>query len=276
MLRSKLSTMLNDLFLYLRLIHIQIKAQQQYKVNLLVEIVTYFVTMALEFGALLLYFIPFPTLLGWKIGEVALLAAVVSIAFGFSEMIGGGIDNFSETIRRGEFDRVLLRPVGALTQIIGSDFALRRLGRISQGVLAFVVAMYLLPGLHWTIAKVIALFIGITCGTTIFLTIILLGATLCFWTIETTELVNVLTYGGREMLSYPISIYSQTLQRFFLFIVPLAFGSYVPVCYILERPLPFGLPVNLAFAAPLAALAFAIVAGLIWRFGILHYQSTGS
>jgi ABC-2 type transport system permease protein len=276
MLHNRLNNTLNDLLLYLRLVNIQIKAQWQYKANLVIEIVTYFATMILEFVALLMYFIPFPTLLGWKIGEVALLSAVVSIAFGLSELIGAGVDNFSETIRRGEFDRVLLRPVGAFTQIMGSDFRLRRLGRISQGLLAFVVALYLLPSLHWTVAKIIALFIGIACGTTIFLAVILLGATLCFWTIETTELVNVLTYGGREMLSYPITIYSQTLQRFFLFIVPLAFGSYVPVCYILERPLPFGLPANLAFAAPLAALVFALVAGLIWRFGILHYQSTGS
>jgi ABC-2 type transport system permease protein len=105
---------------------------------------------------------------------------------------------------------------------------------------------------------------------------LLLGATLCFWTVETTELTNILTYGGREMLSYPLSIYNSGLQRFFLFVIPLAFCSYIPVCYLLGRGLPFGLPGGLAFASPLVALVFALASGAIWRFGVNHYQSTGS
>ena len=78
------------------------------------------------------------------------------------------------------------------------------------------------------------------------------------------------------MLSYPIIIYNQALQRVFLFVVPLAFGSYVPTCYVLGRPLPFGLPAEAVFVAPLVALVFALVAGAIWQFGVHHYQSTGS
>ena len=78
------------------------------------------------------------------------------------------------------------------------------------------------------------------------------------------------------MLGYPLTIYTREFQRFFLFVVPLAFGSYVPACYVLGRPLPFGLPGALAFAAPLIALVFALAAGAIWRVGIRHYQSTGS
>ena len=267
---------LSDVRLYLRLIRMQIQAQTQYKANLLLDIATYFFTTTIEFTSVLLFFGPFPTLLGWHVGEVVLLTAVVSISFGLAEMIGAGIDNFAETIRRGDFDRVLLRPAGVFTQVIGSDFRLRRLGRLTQGALAFIVALHLLPDLHWTIDKLFVLFIDVGSGAIIFVTVILLGATVCFWTIETTELTNILTYGGREMLGYPLSIYHQILQRFFLFIVPVAFGSYVPTCYILGRPLPFGLPGAFAFAGPLVTAVFACVAIFIWRFGVQHYQSTGS
>jgi ABC-2 type transport system permease protein len=271
-----INNILSDLRLYHRLVVMQIRAQAQYKIDMLTDIITYFAITSLEFVGLLLFFGPFPSILGWKVGEVALLYAVMSIGFGLSELIGAGIDSFDITIRRGEFDRVLLRPVGAFTQVIGSDFRLRRLGRLNQGVIAFVIALNLLPGLHWTLAKLAILSIGIASQAMIFLSVLLLGATLCFWTVETTELTNILTYGGREMLSYPITIYNQFLQRFFLFIVPLAFGSYIPTCYLLDRPLPFGLPSEVAFGAPLVALAFALVAGAIWRFGVRHYQSTGS
>lgn len=273
---AMLRTFLYDLALYRSLISMQIRAQAQYKINLLIDIGTFFFTTAFEFIGLLIIFGPFPSMLGWRIGEVALLASIMSLGFGIAEMMGDGIDNFSETIRLGEFDRVLLRPVGAFLQVIGSGFRLRRLGRLTQGILAFLIALRLLPGLHWTPLKLLLLPIAIASGGTIFISILLLGATMCFWTVETTELTNILTYGSREMLSYPITIYHQLLQRFFLFIVPLAFGSYVPACYLLDRPLPFGLPGEAAFAAPLVALAFAIVAGMIWRRGIRHYQSTGN
>ncbi len=271
-----IENMLSDLRLYLHLLRMQWRAQSQYKMNRAIDIGSYFAVTSLEFVGVLVYFGPFPSMLGWHVGEVAMLYGVMSIGFGFAELFGAGIDNFQDTIRLGEFDRVLLRPVSSFVQVAGSDFRLRRLGRISQGCITFVIALRLLPDLHWTLAKFIALLLGIASGSVLFLSVLLLGATLCFWTIETTELVNILSYGGRDMLSYPINIYNQAMQRFFLFVIPLAFGSYVPTCYVLGRPLPFGLPGEAVFASPLVALAFALSAGAIWQFGVRHYQSTGS
>lgn len=271
-----LNDVMNDARLYRRLVGMQIRTQAQYKINLTIDIATYFGVTCGEFLAIILYFGPFPTLLGWHIGEVVLLYGVMSVSFGIAELLGAGIDNFADTIRLGEFDRVLLRPVSAFTQVVGSDFRLRRFGRISEGIAAFALALYLLPEVQWSLLKVVVLLLGIASGSVIFLAVMLLGATLCFWTIETTELLNSLTYGGREMLSYPLTIYSPVMQRFFLFIVPLAFSSYVPTCYVLGRPMPFGLPPLLAFSAPLFAGVFALISGYIWRFGVRHYQSTGS
>ena len=205
-----------------------------------------------------------------------MLYAITSMSFGMAELFGAGIDVFDETIRRGEFDRVLLRPIGALTQIVSSEFRLRRLGRLSEGVLVFILALHLLYRLNWTAAKFVIMLFGIASGALIFIAILLLGATVCFWTIQTTELTNILTYGGREMLSYPLTIYNQGMQRFFLFVVPLAFGTYIPTCYLLGIPLPFGLPAAIAFGAPFVALAFVLIARTIWRLGVYHYQSTGS
>src|SRR6266699_3295639 len=257
-----ISNILIDLRLYRRLIGMQLRTQAQYKFNLLIDIGTYLFVTTMEFFGVLFYFGSFKSILGWNIGEVALLTATASFGFGLAEMIGSGIDSFDMTIRRGEFDRLLLRPVSAFIQVIGSDFRLRRLGRLTQGCVAFVIGLVLLP--------------GIASAAAIFVSILLLSATLCFWTVETTELFNSLTYGGREMMSYPITIYHQLLQRFFLFVVPLAFGAYIPVCYLLDRPLPFDMPGVVAFAAPLVALTFALVSSAIWRFGVHHYQGTGS
>ncbi len=266
----------DDLRLYRRLIGMQLRAQAQYKASLAIDIATYLTVTGMEFVALLIIFGSFPTLLGWRVGEVVLLYGLTSVSFGLAELIGAGIDGFADTIRRGDFDRVLLRPVGAFMQVIGSDFRLRRLGRTTQGVIALALAPRLLPGLHWTVAKVAVAAVGVFSGAAVFVAILLLGATMCFWTVETTELTNILTYGGCTLLSYPLTIYNRGLQRFFLAVVPLAFGSFVPACYVLGRALPFGLPPALAFGAPIVALVFAGLSGAAWRVGVRHYQSTGS
>ncbi len=274
--RRTIDNVLSDIRLYFRLIWMQIRSQGQYKADMFVNIGTYFLTTSLEFTAVFLYFANFSTLLGWNVGEVAMLYAVMSIGFGFSEMLGAGLDLFPDTIRLGEFDRVLLRPVSALIQVASSDFRLRRLGRITQGIVALFIATTLLPAFHWTPLKVAAMCIGIASGTILFLSVWLLGATMCFWTVEPTEIVNILTYGGRDMLSYPLNIYNQVMQRIFLFVVPLAFGTFVPVSYMLAKPLPFGLPNTLVFVSPAVAVAFLLAARAIWQFGVRHYQSTGS
>ena len=271
-----LENILSDLRLYSRLVSLQLRSQAQYKVNIVVDISTSFAVMCLECASVLVYFGTFSTMLGWHVGEVALLYGMMSISFGLAELFGAGISIFSDMIRLGDFDRILLRPASPLILLIGSDFRLRRLGRITQGIATFIVALTLLPSLHWTVLKFVALVIGIASGSLIFIALLLMGATICFWTVETTELTNILTYGGREMLSYPLTIYNQFLQRFFLFVVPLAFGSFVPTCYILGRTLPFGLPGEITFAAPLVALLFAWIATRIWNFGVRHYESTGS
>jgi ABC-2 type transport system permease protein len=269
-------SVLNDLQLYRRLIAMQVRAQLQYKANVLVDIATYFGVTTLEFITMLLYFVPFPTLLGWHVGEVAMLTAITSFSFGLAELFGAGIDDFDVPIRQGDFDRVLLRPVQSLILVGSSDFSLRRLGRLTQGITGFILALVLLHGVSWTPLKLLLLFIGIISGALIFISILLMGATMCFWTVQTTELTSIFYYGGREMLSYPISIYNQAIQGILLFVVPLAFGTYLPTCYLLDRPLPFGLPVWVAFLAPLVSLAFAAFAVRVWSFGVRHYQSTGS
>ena len=72
------------------------------------------------------------------------------------------------------------------------------------------------------------------------------------------------------------SCFEDWMRRFFMFVVPLAFVSYFPALHLLERPDPLGLPTWLQLASPAVAVVFLLVAGVAWRFGVAHYQSTGS
>ena len=103
-----------------------------------------------------------------------------------------------------------------------------------------------------------------------------IGATITFWTVESIEVMNILTYGGSYMISHPMHIFPDILRHFFTFIVPAIFLNYYPALYILELPDPFGMPSWAPFLAPAAGLLMLLAALAFWQFGIRQYQSTGT
>lgn len=264
-----------DISLYGRFVAARLRAQMQYRTSFFVMIVVTFLGLTTEFLAVLILFNQFGDLAGWSVGEVALLYGLASIAFGISEMVGAGFDLFPQMIRRGEFDQVLLRPAGTFTQVMAADFQLRRLGRVFQGLGALSLALYW-TSIDWTPEKVLFLIVVLLSGAVMFLSLFVVGATLCFWAVQSSELINILTNGGTELTSFPLPIYHELMQRFFTFIVPLAFVSYFPSLYLLDRPEGRDLPGWLPFLSPLAALCMAVVARVAWGYGVRHYRSSGS
>jgi len=264
-----------DAVLYRRLIGARMRAQMQYRTSFLLMTLVSLVTAGSDLWAILILFSYFGELAGWRAGEVALLYGLATLTFGLSEMVAAGFDIFPQAIRQGEFDRVLLRPVSTFVQVLAADFQLRRIGRITQGGLALVLATAWTP-IAWTPLKLLYLVVVLTSGFVIFSALLVLGAVLCFWTVQSIEIINTVTYGGIDMASYPLPIYHELLQRFFTFVVPLAFVSYFPALYLLDRPEAQRLPGWLPGVTPLAAAALALGAWLAWQFGVRHYQSTGS
>lgn len=263
------------LSLYVRLIGAQLRGQMQYKVSFLLSMVGSFLINIIEFGVVLVIFTRIPNLVGWSLAEVALLYGMSGTTFALAECIASALDNFERHIVEGTFDRVLARPRGALFQVISEDFALRRIGRIGQGL---VVLVFALNELHidWTPDRVLVMALAIVSGTVIYFSIFVLGAAFCFWTIQGKEATHVLTYGGDALAQYPLDIYRGAVRRLFTFAIPLAFVSYQPALYLLGRQDPLGLPEVVRLLSPLAAVLIAVLAYLGWQQGVRHYQSTGS
>ncbi len=247
----------------------------QYRVSFLLQLLGSFSTVFAELLAVLILFRTFGEMAGWRVGEVALLYSLVAIGFGLSELVSEGFDDMSVLIRMGDFDRILTRPIPAFVQVMSSQFALRRLGRIAHGVVALTLSHWWLR-LAWSWVDVLLFLLALAGTAVVFFSIVLIGAAICFWTTERTEVQNVFTYGGTELVSYPMHIYNRWLRSVFLWVVPLGLTTYYPVLHILQKTDPLGMPGWLPFVGPLIAPLFFGVALLIWRTGMDHYQSTGS
>lgn len=61
--------------------------------------------------------------------------------------ISRGFDVFGNTVKNGDFDRILLRPRSSILQLFGHELTLRRMGRVTQGlaVLVFAIATLDIP-----------------------------------------------------------------------------------------------------------------------------------
>lgn len=268
-------TMRTLLRLYFRLIGAQIRSEMQYRASLVAETVGAFVITALDFIAIVILLGRFQEIDGWTLPQVAFLYGVSTISFSIAELNAGGYDYFDRMVVRGDFDRLLIRPLGAVFQMLTEAWPLRRLGRLAQGLIALVFALTLLQP-NWSMFQWAFLAITICGGALLFFSIFVIGATACFWSPQTSELTNVFTYGGQFMTSYPMSIYERWMRAFFTFVIPMAFINYYPSLYLLDKPDPFGLPAWMPFLSPFVAVVVVIGALAIWRFGVSHYQSTGS
>jgi len=263
--------------IYRRLIAIQMRSQLQYRVSFLLEVLSAGITLSMFFLSLALVFDRFGNLAGWTLGEVAFLWGIVEVSFGLMDMLFSGFDpaTFGRRIRQGTFDQLLLRPVNITAQVLGDDFVLRRWGRIFQGMIIFAIAMRLAQ-IHWTLGKVLYLpwvVVGLIC---FFGGLFMIGATFTFWTVDSIEAMNILTYGGSEMMAYPMHIYPDWLRRTFTYIIPAIFLNYYPALFFLEKPDPFHFPRIMLFIAPGVGIGILLIALTFWRFGIRHYQSTGT
>ncbi|MBD0709858.1 MULTISPECIES: ABC transporter permease [unclassified Streptomyces] len=228
-----------------------------------------------DFVVILLMFGQVRGLGGFAFAEVALLYGLAGTSFGIADLTMGSIQRMGRRVRDGSLDTFLMRPAPLLAQVAADKFALRRFGRFLQGMAVLIWGLCLLD-LEWTPVKVLLLPVTVVCGAVIFSALMVLGGSALFWMQDAAEVTNAFTYGGNTLLGYPPSVFAQELVRGVVYVVPLAFVSWLPALRLLGRPAPPGVPEGAAFAAPLVAAVCCGLAALAWRAGVRSYRSTGS
>ena len=267
--------MLDALRLYGRYVGISFRSQMQYRASFIMQTLGQFVISIIEFLAIWALFHRFGSLAGWTLPEVGFLYGIVNTIWAVTDAVSRGFDIFGNTVRLGEFDRVLLRPRSTVLQLAGQEFTLRRVGRFAQGFAVLLWAIHALD-IAWSVGKLVLLIEAFLGGCCLFYGLLIIQATTCFWTTETIEIMNVFTYGGVETARYPMSIYGRNFRRIFTYVIPLASVTYFPSLVILNKTDPLGFPAWFSWISPSLGVAFLAVSLFIWRFGVRHYQSTGS
>ena len=266
----KAHTNTGALRLYTHYISIILKSTMQYKISFLMFIIGQFLVSFNVFLGVFFMFQRFHQVKGFTYQDVLLCFSIVLLEFSLAEMYARGFDSFGSMVRRGEFDRILLRPRSAVLQVLGSKFELTRIGRMLQAVVMFLYAV-VTGDIQWTADKVVTVILMLIGGSLLFTAMFLIYAAFCFFTTEGLEFMNVFTDGAREYGKYPLEVYGKRLLWITTFLIPYALVQYYPLLYLLDRK-----ESKVYIFLPLIAALFLLPAYLFWRIGVRHYKSCGS
>jgi ABC-2 type transport system permease protein len=247
------------------------KVRVSYRGDFFVSIATSFAATIFSLGFLVVLFRNTAQLKGWRFEEVLFLWGFTQIPYGLFNVISLNLYDFGNNyIIEGKFDRVLLRPVSSLFQVLFEAFRIESFQEVATGVFCMWWASRQLH-LAWTPLKFAMLFFFGICAAIIYVSIFLILSTVSFWFEDRIgvhpPVWNIIAFGR-----YPLSIYSGAVQFFLCWIIPFGLASFYPSVRMLGRTVK---PEYIGFV-PVVAAVFLTLAISLWDFGTRHYSSTGS
>ncbi|MCI9337992.1 MAG: hypothetical protein HFH93_10740 [Lachnospiraceae bacterium] len=256
--------------LYGHYLSIILRGKMQYKKSFFMLFAASFLASFTVFLSVYFMFQRFSHVKGYTYSEVLLCYSIVLTAFSLAEIWARGLEDFPGMVRRGEFDRIMLRPRSLLLQILGSQLDIERFSKILQALIMLIYAVNT-SDVRWTPLRAATVLFMLVGGCALFSGIFLIQAALSFFLLNGLEFTNIFTYGLNEHGKYPVDIYGRGVMRILTFVIPFALVQYYPLLYVLGRR------EEIRYALlPFAAALFLIPCYLLWRFGVRHYKSSGS
>ncbi len=266
----------SELSIYIKLIITAIRAKMEYRFTFLFMFVALSVYYLGQIGVVIVVLSKFHTIDGWTVGEIAFLYGLMVFSQGITTLLFASLNEFETLMISGEFDRLLVRPLSPLGQILANKFEISALAHFFIGVTALYYGS-VHANVEWSITKALFLPVVLIGAVLIQGGIRLIVASVAFWTVRNRALVHTVVYSSKEMILYPVSIYQWWMQVFLTLLFPLAFINFYPSHYFLNRS-PDGLLFHPAiqYMTPVVGVILFTGSYILWKIGVSKYQSVGN
>lgn len=262
---------MNEFRLYFRYVGMELRGQMQYK-GWWVQILTVLFTVLTDPIEVLLLFDRFGAVGDWTVSRVMLMYGMAIFCFGLSEsLVGRGFDYFPNIIRRGEFDRILLRPRSLFVQTAAARFHLHRFSRVTGGAVIIWLALRA-QAMPMTAGNMAMMLCGLIGGFLTYTGVFMLTAAPAFFTVEGSQFTYIFTNGSYQVAKVPPVYLPDWLRRLFLYIVPMFAFCYLPA----GAACGWGVSAFAGWLALPIGAAFCALSYAIWIACSRHYTSTGS
>jgi ABC-2 type transport system permease protein len=206
---------------------------------------------------------------GPAISRASMLAVgIFAIATGLMDcFISPGLRRFDSAIRQGELDLAMIRPVPTFFYAVMRWIQPAELGKCLAGtaILIFTARTYDLGFHPYAVMSMLVWAIAGTVAYCMFWADLTLIA---FW-VRSIEPVNDLAAAWRSAGQYPRQFFPRTVQVILVSFAPAALTGSFPAQQLLE-------PTAALILAPVVLIASCSLTTLIWRRGIIRYNSASS
>ena len=172
----------------------------------------------------------------------------------------------------GRFDRVLVRPVNSVFQVLFEAFRLESLQETRHRASPRSPGPSRRLGLSFGPADSRSSSLWAVCGAAIYLAIFIGLTATSFWIEDRIGIVppvfNLIQFGR-----YPLTIYDGWIRFTLSFVIPFAFASFYPVMHFLQ---PGRVRVASSGRCPPSPSLSLSLALALWKSGVRRYHSTGS
>ena len=248
-----------------------LKMRLSYRVDFLVDLSANLFAIGVQLATLTVLFSKVPALKGWSFEQVLFIYGFSLLPLGLFNLISINIYRFADHfIIEGNLDRVLLRPVNPLAQVLFESFNLSGLNEMLLGTGIMVYAAGQL-GLQFDLLDVAVFAMVVPSAAVIYVAVFLGLATVSFWHEDRMGLAPPV-YNLIRFARYPLTIYGRGVQVFLTFVLPFAWVAYMPAGWFVGGPEIQ----RWALLTPLIAILAISLAYLTWRTGLRRYASTGS
>ena len=248
-----------------------LKMRLAYRVDFLIDLVANLFSLAVQLAVLTVIFDKIEALRGWSFEQVLFIYGFSLLPLGLFNMCSINLYRFAERyIAEGNFDRVLLRPVNSLAQVMFESFNVSGINEIllGSGIMIYAGSRLGLT-FGWLDAGALVVLGG---SAALIYTGVFLGLTsVSFWHEDRMGLAPPV-YNIIRFSRYPVTIFSPLVRLFLTFVLPFAWVAFYPATFFIGSE---EFHKYAWFTPVVGGLVFAL-ACTIWKRGLRQYASTGS
>lgn len=240
-----------------------------YRLDFIIRNTCNLVIMLASVGVVGLIYENVETIRGWRFEQLLVIYALTSLSRSLFHLFCINVMSIGTYVRQGDFDRILLRPINPLFQLVADYLDNDDWTELVLGI-GLLIYSFRRAGLTLNIGTALWVLVIVACGSAIYFAIHLAFNTSGFWIVQSTPF-GQMAWELDRFTTYPMTVYAPVLRFILTWLIPLGFVAFYPAeALFLDRPS------QLTLLTPVVAAVSLTMAYRFWLYGLSKYQGTGS